>query len=55
VLGVICLVIPPVALVTNIVAVCRDTSKALGGIGLGISVATCFLWVWVLLALACFR
>ncbi len=45
VLWLICLLPPPVALVTNIVAVCRDKSKVLGTIGLVISVATCTIWL----------
>ncbi len=55
VLGVICLLIPPLALVTNIVAVCRDKSKVLGAIGLAISIATCLLWGLWLLAFLSFR
>ena len=51
----ICLLIPPIALVTNIVAVCRDKSKVLGAVGLAISVATCFLLVLGLLAFALIR
>ncbi len=40
-LRVICLAPPPLALVTNIIAVCRHKSIILGTIGLVISVAAC--------------
>jgi hypothetical protein len=55
VLGLICLLTPPIALVTNIVAVCRDKSKVLGAVGLAISVASCFLWVLGLFGLVLCR